>query len=73
MMFATITPAAGVSEDNDRVYRVEPTPAFATHRPPFTLRRWGNGHWCVADGQASHYPTEQAAHEAGQLWLAEGR
>lgn len=61
-----------VTEDNDRIYSIEPTPAFATHRPPVTLRMWGNGHWVRCDGQAHHYATEDDAHAAGRRWLTEG-
>lgn len=76
MLHASITADAGVTEANDRIYSVEPTPWFAVRnnfRPPFTLRCWGAGHWVRCDGQASHYPTEEAAHNAGRLWIETGR
>lgn len=59
-------------ERNARIYSIEPTPYYATHRPPVSLRLWGEGHWCVANGQACHYPTDEAAHEAGQIWIETG-
>lgn len=62
-----------VTEVCDRIYEVSPTPHYATHRPPFTLQCWGTGFWCRADGQRSHFPTEEAAHEAGRRWVLTGR
>lgn len=62
-----------VSEACDRIYEVTPTPYYAPHRPAWTLKCWGEGYWCRADGQRSHFPTEAAAHEAGRKWVLEGR
>ncbi|HYI43695.1 MAG TPA: hypothetical protein VD768_08755 [Sphingomicrobium sp.] len=39
----------------------------------WTVRLYGEGHWCRADGHPHKFRTREAAEQAGQRWVATGR
>lgn len=71
---AIIGAIGGVSETNDRIAQIEVRPGMREgERHALSVRRWGHGHWCVANGQ-SHYFTDRSDAEASaDRWIEEGR
>lgn len=66
-----------LQEDRDRrvrSYKVEVSSPLRIHQgPPFAMKNYGPGHWCVCEGVASNFQTEAAADEAGKRWVETGR
>lgn len=62
-----------LAEDRDartRRYTVERT---LSAQFPWGLRKYGQGVWCVGEGQLSQFTTEAAANAAGEAWVETGR
>ena len=60
--------------DNGRAYRIEVRPGFTEGQYlGLALRMWGDGHWCVRDGQPHHYTDRVHARRAAQRWMESGR
>ena len=62
-----------VTEDNDRIAQIEVCSGKipGAHRS-FALRCWGQGYWCVAQGQPTEFRHAADAKAAALRWVNSG-
>lgn len=71
---AIIATFGDVTESNDRIAQIEARPGMREgERFGLMLRCWGHGHWCIANGNPSHFTSRIDAEAAANRWIAEGR
>lgn len=71
---AIIATLGDVTEDNDRIARIEVRPGMREgERYGLMVRCWGHGHWCVANGHPSYFTDRGSAEIGANRWVSEGR